>query len=204
MIKISNLSFSYNDDIVLKDVTMEIHQGDYIALIGSNGSGKSTLVKLALGLLEADSGTITNTHGSIAYVPQQGLEDVRFPVTVNELLTFRLPRRKNKKTIIQDALKTVGLQDEGNRLISNLSGGQRQRVLIARELMVKPDVLILDEPSTGLDQDSIQHLYNLLKRLNQDEKMTIILVTHHINEDDLDGLRVFEIDHHHVEEVDHA
>lgn len=204
MININNVSFSYPDGMVLNDVTMTIQQGDYIGLLGSNGSGKSTLIKLILGLLQPSEGSIDRHYKRIAYVPQQGLEDVFFPVTVNELLKFRLPARKATADDIHAALKRVGLQDEGRKLIKNLSGGQRQRVLIARELLIHPDVLILDEPSTGLDQRSIQSLYKLLNQLHQDEGLTIILVTHHIDEQETKGMRLFEVSNHAVTEVSHV
>lgn len=204
MIKIDKLSFSYRDDHVLKDVSMIVNKGDYIALTGSNGSGKSTLIKLILGLLEAESGSITKGYSSIAYIAQQGLEDISFPVTVNELLKFRLPKNVLSKGDIQAALSRVGMENEGRKLISNLSGGQRQRVLIARELLINPEVLLLDEPTNGLDQRSIESLYTLLKKLNKESQMTIILVTHHIDEDDLDGMRVFSVFDHHVKEVTHV
>lgn len=204
MIKLKDLSFSYPDGIVLENVNMEIHKGDSIALLGSNGSGKSTLVKLILGLMEPSQGAITRQYHTIAYVPQQGLEDVLFPVSVNELLKFRLAKSKGSQQRIHDALKRVGMQDHGKKLIKQLSGGQRQRVLIARELLVQPDILILDEPTTGLDQESITKLYALLKGLNENENMTIILVTHHLDDDQQENKRIFEVFNHEVKEVNHV
>lgn len=204
MIQIENVSFSYSDGTVFKDVNLRINKGDYLALLGSNGSGKSTLIKLILGLLDPTSGKIHREYDRIAYIPQQGLEDVSFPVTVNELMKFRLPRSKGSNAAISDALLRVGMQEEGKKLIQNLSGGQRQRVLIARELLIAPEVLILDEPNTGLDSKSIQSLYQLLDQLNQEEAMTIVLVTHQLDEEQRKGKRIVTVSDRNLIEVNYV
>lgn len=201
MIEIKDLSFKYNKHEVLNDINLTINPGDYLALIGSNGSGKSTLVKLILGLLQPQEGTLKQTFSRVAYIPQQGLEDVSFPITVYEMLKFRLPRKQSNHDHIMEALNTVGLSDVSKSLVKNLSGGQRQRVLIARELLINPDLMILDEPHNGLDQKSIASLYKLLRKLNQEAGVTIILVTHHMDDKDTKNLRVVKFEDHSISEV---
>lgn len=203
MIQFNNVSFSYNEDLVLKDLNMNIQKGDYVAITGGNGSGKSTLIKLMVGLIQPDQGNLEVLSDKVAYVPQNGLESIRFPVTVEELLSFRLSKKDLKQEKINQVLKTVGLEDYRKRLIKDLSGGQRQRVLIARELIIQPEIIILDEPTNGLDQNSIQSLYQLLKKLHG-EGLTIILVTHHIESTYRSEMRVFKLDHQNLEEVSYV
>lgn len=200
VITINNLSFSYRNDVILEDVSLTIGPGDFVALTGSNGSGKSTLLKLILNFLEPKSGSIQmdKIKYPLAYIPQSGIESSNFIVTVNELLKFR--NKHSSKEKIDEALSMVGMMDYKKNLLKNLSGGQRQRVLIARELMNQPQVILLDEPTNGLDRDSIALLYNLLIDLNK-QGITIILVTHHIDEVFKGINRVFEVSHHKVEEL---
>lgn len=203
MIQIKDVSFSYNNDLVLNHVSTVIKQGEYVALVGGNGSGKSTLIKLLVGLFEPNSGTINIESHHIAYIPQQGLESITFPVTVEEMLNFRLSRKQRNDQKLTQALKMVGLESYRHRLIKDLSGGQRQRVLIARELLTQPDIIILDEPTNGLDQNSIQSLYQLLNQLHQ-EGMTVILVTHHLDKQISADVRVLEMDQHDLKELSHV
>lgn len=203
ILDIENFSFSYRNDLVLDDISLSIHQGDFVAFTGANGSGKSTLLKAILGFIQPDSGTISLDvlKYPLAYIPQGGLESIDFIVSVDELLKFRNPKSTKRERL--DALKTVGMEDFDKSLLKNLSGGQRQRVLIARELINKPAILLLDEPTTGLDTESIAMLYNLLIDLNK-QGMSIIMVTHHLD-DVFKGInRVFEFIDHQVKEVHYA
>lgn len=203
VLNISNLSFSYRNDIVLDNVSFSINEGDFVALNGSNGSGKSTLLKLILGFIQPSNGTIAidTQKFPIAYIPQGGIESIDFIVSVNELLKFR--NVKSSQSDIDKALSQVAMKDFKKYLVKNLSGGQRQRVLIARELMNHPKIIFLDEPTTGLDRDSIAMLYNLLIDLNK-QGITIVLVTHHID-DVFKGInRIFEVVDHKVEELVHV
>lgn len=204
MIKLENVSFAYPQDTVLDRISLDIKQGDYMVLLGTNGSGKSTLVKLIVGLLNPDSGRIIRDTQKVAYVPQQGLESIQFPVSVEEMLCFRLPKKEAKNAPIDEVLELVGLSDYRKRLIKDLSGGQRQRVLIARELLIKPDVMVLDEPSTGLDQDSMTVLYSILDKLNKEQQLTVVLVTHHIEDHECDGKRILEVSQHTLKEHNHV
>lgn len=204
ILELDNISFSYRNDTVLDSVTFSVNQGDYIALVGANGSGKSTLLKLILGFLEPKSGTLKydKINHPISYIPQGGLESIDFVVTVEELLHFRKKRVTKKE--VSDALTRVGMQDYAKELVKNLSGGQRQRVLIARELLSNPSLILLDEPTTGLDTKSIDMLYGLLKELNQEHHISIVLVTHHIDESCIGINRIVEVKDHTLKEKSHV
>lgn len=181
MININNLSFSYvKGNELLKDINLNIPSGVYLSILGENGSCKSTLIKLILNLLKPDSGNIKISSKRISYVPQK-LDNFNseFPLTVKELLTSHsraLGIKDNK--IINSALNQVNMNKFKNSLIGNLSGGQQQRVFIARALIGDPDLIILDEPSTGVDEKSQKEIYPLLKQLNNDLGKTIISVEH--------------------------
>ena len=181
MITIKNLSFSYtkgND--LLKDVNLHIPKGIYLSILGENGSCKSTLIKLILGILKPDSGLITLASNKISYVSQK-LDNFNseFPITVKEVLSCHAKTVgiKNSKSI-QDSLQKVNMNEFSNNLIGNLSGGQQQRIFIARALLGNPDLIILDEPSTGVDEKSQSEIYPLLQTLNKDLGKTIISVEH--------------------------
>lgn len=181
MITIKNLSFSYTKGLdLLKNISLDIPNGIYLSILGENGSCKSTLIKLILGLLKPDSGTITLDSNKISYVPQR-LDNfnTEFPITVKEVLTShnRAIGIKNQK-VIKDSLKKVNMIEFENNLIGNLSGGQQQRIFIARSLLGNPDLIILDEPSTGVDEKSQSEIYPLLQSLNKDLGKTIISVEH--------------------------
>ncbi len=181
MVDIKNLSFSYTKGTqLLKDVNLNIPNGVYLSILGENGSCKSTLVKLILGILKPDSGLITLDSTKISYVSQR-LDNfnAEFPITVQEVLhchaqTVGIKSLKN----IQDSLKKVNMTEFSNNLIGNLSGGQQQRIFIARALIGNPDLIILDEPASGVDEKSQNEIYPLLQNLNRDFGKTIISVEH--------------------------
>jgi zinc transport system ATP-binding protein len=181
LITIKNLSFSYTKGTdLLKEVNLEIPRGVYLSILGENGSCKSTLIKLILGLLKPDSGSILLDTNKISYVSQK-LDNfnAEFPITVKEVLSChsKIIGIKNLKSI-KDALKKVNMTEFSNKLIGNLSGGQQQRIFIARALIGDPDLIILDEPSTGIDEKSQNEIYPLLQILNRDLSKTIISVEH--------------------------
>lgn len=171
LLSVSSLSFSYGENKVLDNISFEIKEGDFIALIGPNGSGKTTLVKLLLGLLTSSHGDIKLLipKSKIGYVPQRYTIDKNFPGTVQEILSSD-DGEVVKQTRIKDLLP--------KKFIS-LSGGQQQRVLIALALQKNPRLLILDEPTAGVDIQAQQEFYDLLKQLNK-KGITIILVTHEV------------------------
>lgn len=184
MINIKNLHFSYTGKkpYLLNNVNLTIPRGSYLSIIGENGSCKTTLVKLILGLLKPLSGHIELKTKSISYVPQKlDSFNSQFPITVNEILSCHKKTLKNKNANEISALKTVNMLDYKSRLLGMLSGGQQQRILIARALMGDPDVIILDEPSTGVDEANQKEIYSILRSLNQSQNKTIISIEHNID-----------------------
>lgn len=196
VISANNVKFSYNDETVLKSVSFEIEQGDYVGLIGQNGSGKSTLLKLLLGLLKPESGSIElfeqpmktfHQWEKIGYVPQRsGIFDQSFPATVEEIVEMGLIKNDEldsgkKKERISRALKLVDIEAFKKRQLRELSGGQQQRVLIARALVNEPKLIFLDEPVVGVDTETQHGFYALLKRLNKDLNISLLLVSHDLD-----------------------
>lgn len=181
MITINNMSFSYvKGSDLLKDINLNIPTGVYLSILGENGSCKSTLIKLILGLLKPDCGSIELSTKKISYVPQK-LDNFNgeFPITVREVLTSHSKAIKIKDSnAISNVLEKVNMSDFKNNLIGNLSGGQQQRIFIARALLGNPDLIILDEPSTGVDEKSQNEIYPLLQDLNINHGKTIISVEH--------------------------
>ncbi|MEG1003388.1 metal ABC transporter ATP-binding protein [Clostridium sp.] len=185
MINITNLTFSYTNKppYLIDNVSLDIPKGAYVSVVGENGSCKTTLVKLILGLLKPTSGTIDVKANGIAYVPQK-IESFnsQFPISVYEILkTHGKSIGVKNKNEINKALEKVNMLNFINTLIGNLSGGQQQRVFIARALMGNPELIILDEPSTGVDSKSQLSVYSLLHRLNVENGKTIISVEHNVS-----------------------
>jgi len=186
LIEFHHVSFQYGENPLLHDVTFNVKQGEYIGLIGPNGGGKTTLLKLLLGLLEPDSGTIRNHLNTeqIGYVPQRLHLDPLFPITVLDVVLLgtiaHLPWWGRYKTEeiekAYDALRTVRLEGLAKQPFGTLSMGQGQRVLIARALASDPKLLILDEPTASVDPQSAYEIYELLKKLKG--SITIVMVTH--------------------------
>ena len=195
---LQGVSHSYGSDLVLDDVTFQVHRSDFLALIGPNGSGKSTLIKIMLGLIRPDAGTLRILGRSvgefsqwqrIGYVPQRATElDPLFPASAREVVALgllaekRFPRfmARRDRALIDEALELVGMEDYGGHHIGSLSGGQQQRVFIARALVSRPAVLVLDEPTAGVDAGTQERFYDLLHRINRDREVTLVLVTHDI------------------------
>lgn len=183
MIDLQHVYFAYeHGQYLLEDVNMTIRDGDYISVVGENGSGKSTLIKLILGLLSPSWGSISNTYRHRAYVPQRfETLNSQFPITVWEVLNcYRQVLHLKHKEIIRDCLEQMNVYSLKDQLIGNLSGGQCQKVLIARALMGHPDLLIFDEPSTGIDVRSQEELYPFIKDLNGNKGVTVITVEHNL------------------------
>ncbi len=184
MIEIKNLNFSYtkNSPIILNDINLNIEKGTYLSILGSNGSAKSTLIKIILNLLKPNSGSININTKSIGYVPQKlDILNSQFPISISELLYCHLRAIKSKDpSIIMKSLNAVGMADYKNTLIGNLSGGQTQKIFIARALMGNPDLLILDEPSTGIDIQSQEDIYSIITNLNRNLGITVVSVEHNL------------------------
>lgn len=184
MIKINNLSFSYSGKkpYQLDHINLNLPEKEFISIVGENGSSKTTLLKLILGYLKPIEGNIEINLKSVGYVPQKVDNfNSQFSITVYEVLKIHLKTLKIKdKDEINRALSAVNMLDFKDRLIGSLSGGQQQRVFIARALIGHPDILILDEPSTGIDEKTQKDIYELIYNLNKEKKMTIICVEHNI------------------------
>lgn len=184
MLKINNLYFSYNKHApyILNNINLTINNGEYVSILGENGCGKSTLIKLMLNILQPTSGTIINEAKNIGYVAQKSdFLNSQFPITVYEMLDcYRKLLKIKDKGIITKSLETVNMLKFKNSLIGNLSGGQCQKIFIARAIMGNPDLLILDEPSTGVDIKSQKEIYSLIKYLNRNKCITVISIEHNL------------------------
>lgn len=184
VISLDNVSFAYRnqDVLILRDITLNISEGEYISVIGENGSGKTTFLRLILGFLKPMKGSILLQSDRIAYVPQKSdTNHVGFPITVFEVLDSYCKLLKIKdREVIDEVLELVSMKDYKTFLIGNLSGGQIQKIMLARAFLGNPQILILDEPSTGIDADSRKEIYTLLKKINQEQKVTIIAVEHNL------------------------
>lgn len=198
IITVKDLSFGYEKEPIFDKISFSICAGDFAAMIGANGTGKSTLLKLLLNECVSQTGSIhwfgqaiehMKSWRKLGYVPQHNiLMGNGFPATVQEVVQanlfsqigfMRFATKKHREQTME-ALKLVGMEDYAKRLIGNLSGGQQQRVMIARALVCNPEVLLLDEPTTGVDSKSCEDLYHLLKHLNTKKNLTVILITHDV------------------------
>ncbi len=197
-IRLRHVDFGYGRVPVLIDIDLGVEKGDFLALIGPNGSGKTTLVKIIVGLLTPRSGQVElfgrpraefREWDMLGYVPQNSANiDPLFPASVEEVLGMafganrRLLRKKGlgMSGTIDNALRAVGMEEFRKVPVNSLSGGQQQRIFIARSLVTEPAVLILDEPTTGVDSTAQAAFYEMLNRLNKEKSITIVLVTHEI------------------------
>ncbi len=194
ILEISNLTVRYENTLALEDVTLQVAAAERLAVIGPNGAGKSTLFKVVAGVLPASSGEVKiagygpGGHICIAYVPQRSLVDWRFPVSVADVVMmgrigklglFRWPKPSDWANVRQ-ALSVVGMEDLASRQISELSGGQQQRMFIARALAQEAELMLMDEPFTGLDAYSQQDILNILDTL-QKRGVTVLASTHDLN-----------------------
>lgn len=198
IVQVQNLYYRYDKENVLENINLSIAKGSFLAIVGPNGSGKSTLLKLMLGLLKPQKGTIRlfgqdigkfKDQHKIGFVSQKANSfNTGFPATVFEVVGSGLTKKlglfkfiskaENKK--IMEAIRAVGMEDFANRNIGELSGGQQQRVFIARALVGEPELLILDEPTVGVDAENVSSFYEMLERLNKQDGITLLLVTHDI------------------------
>lgn len=194
ILKVNGLSLGYEKQVVINDISFEVNNKDFILVIGSNGAGKSTLIKGILGIIKPISGEIiydSETKNHIGYMPQETKVDRNFPASVMEIvlsgLINKMGRRpfynKEDKKKAREALKILKIENLEKKIFSELSGGQRQKVLLARSLCATTNLLILDEPSNNLDQESKVEFYSTLKHLNEGHGITIIMITHDITRD---------------------
>ncbi|QLH05357.1 zinc ABC transporter ATP-binding protein [Nitrosopumilus oxyclinae] len=190
VVEINNLTVQYPDVKALDDVSLVVNQGDFLGIIGPNGAGKSTLFASMLGLNTKYKGTIKffdediktskNYLKELGYVPQKPIFENNFPVTVTDVVRMGL-RKESDENKIDEVLQQLWIHELRNRRIGELSGGQQQRVFIAKALVNNPKILILDEPVTGIDQQSIDLFYSILRELNSKQKITIIWSSHDLD-----------------------
>ncbi len=193
-----DVSFSYQDSLVLERITLHVERGTTLGIIGPNGSGKTTLLKIMLGLLRPDSGYVqilglgpqqACASGSlVGYVPQRHTLDLQFPVSARQVVELGAvggrgvggrPTEADRRRAEQ-LLASVGMSDAAETPIGELSGGQQQRVFVARALVAGPQVLFLDEPMTGVDVGAQEHLMALLDRLKREMNLTLVMVSHNL------------------------
>ncbi|MBS3682120.1 metal ABC transporter ATP-binding protein [Ornithinibacillus massiliensis] len=197
IISLKNISHSYEKrTAILQDVNFELPKGAFVGLLGPNGGGKTTLIKIILGITKPDRGTVTlfdkpmeefKEWSKIGFVSQKSNSfNKGFPATVYEVVStgltgkvgyFKFFKQKDKEKILA-AIEAVGMSEYTHQNIGNLSGGQQQRIFIARALVSEPELLILDEPTVGIDSENVQRFYELLHELNQTKGITLLLVTH--------------------------
>jgi ABC-type Mn2+/Zn2+ transport system ATPase subunit len=195
ILDVHGVSVRYNGRVALDDINFHLHVGERVAVVGPNGAGKSTLFKVVSGVLPSNAGVVTvsgsepTVHSCIAYIPQRSQVDWNFPVSVADVVMmgrsaklgpFNWPRKRDWDFVNQ-ALKTVEIGDLSNRQISQLSGGQQQRMFIARALAQEAELMLMDEPLTGLDTPAQEGLLDLLDTLRE-QKVTVMVATHDLEQ----------------------
>lgn len=198
IVQLQRVSYRYEKENVLEDINLSIHKGDFLGIVGPNGSGKSTLLKQILGLLKPQNGTIQlfsqditrfKDWQKIGYVSQKANSfNTGFPATIFEVVASGLTKKlglfrkltKADRLNVVKAIQLVGMEAYLHQNIGELSGGQQQRIFIARALVSEPELLILDEPTVGVDAKNVASFYELLEDLNKKHGITLLLVTHDI------------------------
>lgn len=202
VLKITDLSFSYDTKTILQELNLTVKEKEFATIIGENGAGKSTLMNLILGNLKPDSGEIklfgdlitkNNHYCDIAYISQNSVPNYKnFPTTIEEVVKVHLKHLKVKLHIC-DALKKVGLEEHSKKKLSELSGGQLQRVALLLALIKDAKLILLDEPTTGIDKKFSTEFYRILKELSKNGK-TIVMITHHLAETEEFIDRLFKLE----------
>ncbi len=186
ILEVKDVSVYYGDFEAVKNIGFKLEEGEILAVIGPNGSGKSTLLKAILGLVEHTGKVklfgknIQEVLNRIGYVPQRFGFDETFPITVSEFLELSQFDNKNH-TRRKQVLKEVEMQRFDDKLLGELSGGQLQRVLIARALLNDPEIIFLDEATAGVDMEGEKNFYEIIRHLNEEHGLTIVLISHEIN-----------------------
>jgi len=191
LIEFKNVDLGYGRRKVLTNIDFNVEQGDFLGIVGPNGAGKTTLLKAILGLLKPMTGSVSKAEEGlkIGYVPQRDSVDTLFPLTVLDIVLMGRYTRVGAvartgaadKALAMKALEHVGMTEMVNRAYPNLSGGQKQRALIARALVGEPNLLILDEPTNGMDLVSERAIMELVRRLHDQDNITVLMVSHLLN-----------------------
>ncbi len=200
-----NLKIAFGSNVVIKNANFAIEAGDFVCVVGANGAGKSTLIKAILGLIKTSGGIIEFGDGlaqnEIGYLPQETRVDENFPATVEEIVLsgclghmgWRPFYCRHEKQHMTKSLKMLGIEKLAKKSFADLSGGQKQKVLLARSLSATTKLLILDEPSNNLDYKSRKSFYDTLGKLNREHSLTIIMITHDLDAEDLIGDKILAI-----------
>lgn len=216
--RLENISFSYEKQVVLKNINMTINSGDFVGIVGENGGGKTTLLRILTGELKPDSGDLyfmgskgfnKDNLSKIGYVPQiNPATKLSFPVSCMEMVSlglyadsfpkFFLTEEEKKKASY--TLKHLSIENLASANYHELSGGQKQRVLIAKALVNNPEILILDEPTVGIDFENKLQFYNIMDHMNKVHNITIIIVTHENPKEGINWNRIFKLEDHGLEE----
>lgn len=217
--RLEHVQFGYEQERILEDVTFCVHAGDFVGIVGANGEGKSTLLRLLTGELSPDAGNLfffgekgiqRKAMHRIAYVPQMNTSGgMTFPISCQEMVSLGLTRslvprfflKASEREKVNASLRHLGMLAFTDRNFHDLSGGQKQRVLIAKALVDQPDVLLFDEPTAALDQESKEQLYQTLDHMNHVHGITILLVTHEMDIGKGYWNRLARVSHHRLEEV---
>ena len=209
LIELKNLTLGYEGIAVVKDLSINIEEGDFLCIVGPNGAGKSTLIKGILGLIKPMKGKVIFNglkKNFIGYMPQETKVDKDFPASVYEIvlsgtinrLGFKPFYGEEEKDIANKNLKILGIDNLKNKNFCDLSGGQRQKVLLARSLSATSKLLILDEPSNNLDTKSKSNLYETINKLNKELGITVIMITHDLDHNNLIGNKILSLRHDEV------
>jgi zinc transport system ATP-binding protein len=186
-VQLENVSFAYGRGaFVLANVDLDVERGEFVAIAGPNGGGKTTLLRLVLGLERPTNGRVTVSARRIGYLPQRAQADIDAPITVRELVSagrasrtrFVGPLTRDDRVSVRNAIERVGLDAQADRRLATLSGGQQQRAFIAKALASDPDLLVLDEPTAGVDAEAQEAVSSLLDQLRRDLAVTILYVSH--------------------------
>lgn len=206
IIQIKNLTLGYHDKVVINKISLSIEKKDFICIVGPNGCGKTTFIKGLLGIIQKTSGDIIFSanlkKNFIGYMPQETKIDKNFPASVYEIvlsgtlniLGVKPFYTKKEKDLVDKYLKILKIDNLKKESFSNLSGGQRQKVLLARSLCATKGLLVLDEPSNNLDYDSKLDLYETIKKINKEENIAILMITHDLDHHNLIGNKILSLE----------
>lgn len=194
LITLNNITLSHNGKNVLDDVSFQLHQGEFVTLIGPNGAGKSSLIKILLGVIKQDSGSVTYQEDiRFGYTPQTFTANPFIPISVKDFLTLN---QKLDSVFMQQTFDLTGINELLQLPLKNLSGGELQKVLLSRALLNKPNVLILDEPAQNLDVDGQMQLYKLIQDIHQQQNCAVLMVSHDLHRVMKESTQVLCLYHH--------